>query len=118
MTDAEFKRKTDKAFALMVETGLRKSQRVPFTYRLVWSMGLKLPPALFNSFGANLLLLSAYFGVSYGLLMWFITWHPGGMSPSEAIITSLLAGLFYGVCMAAVFRNRRKSKGLPEWEEL
>lgn len=118
MKDAEFKRKTNKAFALMVEKGLRKNHGVPWSYRLLWWMGLKVPPAVFNSFGANVLLLGLYFGFFYGLIMWFVTWHPDGMPPSKAIIMSSFAGLFYGVCMAAVFRNRRKAKGLPEWKAL
>lgn len=118
MKDAEFMRKTDKAFALMSEKGLRKSLRAPFTYRLVWSLGLKVRPALFASFGINVLFLGVFFAVTYGVIMWFVSWRPHGWSPETSIITSIIAGLFYGICIAAKLRNRRKIKGLPVWEEL
>jgi len=116
--DEEFKRKTEKAFVLMCEKKLKKTTRIPFTYRLLWSMGIKIPPAIFASFGSNLCFLGAYFAVSYGCIMWFVSWQPRGMSPLTGLITSLIAGLFYGVCMAFVFRKCRKAARLPDWEQL
>ncbi|MGK3125854.1 DUF6404 family protein [Candidatus Pantoea formicae] len=118
MNDAEFKRKTDRAFALLEEKALRECNRIPLTYRLLWSAGIKVPPALFASFGSNVCVLGAYFAVFYGCIMWLITWRPQGMSPLTSAVTSLLAGLFYGICMAAVFRKRRKAMDLPVWEQL
>lgn len=118
MKEAEFKRKTEKAFALMSESGLRKSNRIPFTYRFLWGMGIKKVPALFASFGSNVCFLGIYFAVFYGCIMWFITRHPRGMGILSSIVTSLFAGLFYGICMAVVFRSRRKAKSLPDWKQL
>lgn len=118
MEDAEFKRKADKAFALMAEKGLCKTTRIPFIYRMLWSLGIKAPPALFASFGSNLCILGVYYAVVYGCIMWFFSWHPRGMIPLTGLITSLITGLFYGACMAIVYRKRRKGSGLPEWEQL
>jgi len=118
MKDAEFKRKTEKAFALLRERGLRKKNRIPLTYRLLWSVGVKKRPALFDSFGRNACFLGVYFALMYGGIMWFVSWRPQGMNPITSLISSLLAGLFYGLCMAALFRSRRKSQDLPDWEKL
>lgn len=118
MKVAEFKRKTEKAFALMSEKGLRKSQRIPATYRLLWWMGIKKTPALFSSFASNVCFLGVYYAVFWGCCMWFVTWRPRGYSPLASVITALVAGLLFGLCMAAVFRSRRKAKDLPDWEQL
>jgi hypothetical protein len=118
MEDAEFKRKAEKAFALMAEKGLRKKNRIPFTYRLLWKTGIKIPPALFASFGINVGALGIYFAVFWGFSMWFLVWRHDGFSPLLSIFVVLLAGFFYGLCMAGVFRKRRKACGLPEWEQL
>lgn len=118
MKDAEFKRKREKAYALMSAAGLRKSQRIPATYRLLWWMGIKRPPVLFAGFVSNVLLLGGYYAVLWGGIMWFVTWHPRGYSPLASMITAVAAGLLFGLIMATIFRSRRKAKGLPDWKNL
>ncbi|MCZ4061145.1 DUF6404 family protein [Pantoea sp. LMR881] len=63
MKDAEFS-KRKKAYALMAATGLRRSQRIPATYRLLWWLGIKKRPALLPVFGATLILLGGYYACS------------------------------------------------------
>lgn len=118
MKDAEFRRKREKAYALMLEKGLHKNDRIPFLYRLLWRAGINVPPALFANFACNVCVLGTCYAVFWGCCMWFVTWKPRGYSPLASVIIALAAGLLFGLWMAVAFRSRRKAKGLPEWRQL
>ncbi len=98
--------------------GVGKSTFAPPVYRLLWQFGLEVPPPLFAGFASLALLQGGFFGVVWGAMMWFGFWSrrsppmPGWIAVSAA----LLAGVLFGLCMAAYFRYKAKQLGLPAWE--
>src|SRR4051812_10526784 len=53
------------------QRGISEYTTAPPFYRLLWRMGLETPPPHFASFGSIALTLGVFFGVGWGLLMWF-----------------------------------------------
>ena len=110
--------KVNAAIAQLVEAGIPQRAATPMLHRLLWNMGLVVPPPQLAPFSVNFLLLSAFFAIAWGLVMWFGVWSSRGMSPIYALKTSVFAGLAYGLIMALVFRFSAKKFDLPAWSEI
>ncbi|MBC2873379.1 hypothetical protein H7U18_26785 [Klebsiella pneumoniae] len=74
-------------------------------------------PTPFMSFRHVLVLMSVWYSVVWGLVMYFCTWRAQGMPPLVACVHSLCAGLFFGF-YGAVSPVAKKVNGLPDWSEL
>ena len=46
----------------------------PF-FRLLWALGLDVPPPLFLGFLTLMLLMGTFFGIFWGAFMWLLLWH-------------------------------------------
>jgi len=99
------------------QRGIGQYTTAPPFYRLLWRMGIEVPPPHFASFGSIALMMGLYFGVAWGLFMWFVIWRDENMPIVIAVITSVLAGVLFGVAMAAFFRWRARKLALPRWED-
>jgi Family of unknown function (DUF6404) len=86
-------------------------------YCLLWRMGVETAPPHFASFGSIALLMSLFFGVAWGLGMWFLVWHADDVPIAIAAVMSVLAGALFGVIMAAYFRRRARKLALPLWKD-
>ena len=116
--DADFVRRKERALAIMAEKKMWRSNYAPPLYRLLWKLGVNIPPPPFAFFWTNLFSFAAMYTLFWGTMMWFICWKPRGTSVTSAIITSLLAGLIFGVSMALFHHWRKKANNLPEWDRL
>jgi hypothetical protein len=96
--------------------GLSPYTSAPPLYRLLWRLGFDIPPPPFASFASNALMMGITFAVVWGLLMWFVLWR-GEFSTIAAIVTSVVAGVCFGLAMAAYYRWRVSKLGLPRWED-
>lgn len=96
-----------------------RSQRVsqytsaPPVYRLCWMLGLRIRPPLYQSFASLTFFQGSWLGVLWGLLMWFSLWRNQGWRVTEAIITSVFAGLLFGLAMATYYRWKASRLKLP-----
>jgi hypothetical protein len=97
--------------------GLKESGFAPPAYRLMWRMGWDATPPLFASFLTNAALHGVFFGALWGLIMWFAFWSRQGMPGAIALVGSALAGLLFGLAMAAILRYRARKFGLPMWAD-
>lgn len=118
MTSEQFERRKQKAIALMDSRKMWRSNYAPPLLRGLWKLGLKIPPAPFMSFWHVLVLVSVWYSVVWGLVMYFCTWRAQGMPPLVACVHSLCAGLFFGFFMALFHLWRKKVNGFPDWSEL
>lgn len=118
MTSEQFERRKQKAIALMDSRKMWRSNYAPPLLRGLWKLGLKIPPTPFMSFRHVLVLMSVWYSVVWGLVMYFCTWRAQGMPPLVACVHSLCAGLFFGFFMALFHLWRKKVNGLPDWSEL
>jgi hypothetical protein len=112
-----FEQKLTAALGLLASTGIWRSNYAPPLHRLLWRIGARVPPPHFLSFTANFVSAGVWFGVVWGLLMWFIVWSHQGRSPNAAFVAALFAGLFFGLCMAAYYRYGARKHGIPLWRD-
>ena len=101
-----------------------EKQGVPQSYRQVpfdlifQKMGFNFPPLLFWPFPAAVLVMGVYFGIFWGVLMYFFVWRKEEQSPQAVALASAGAGLLFGVAMAWLYTRARRKYALPPWVEL
>ncbi len=109
--------KREAALKLLESTGMWRSNYAPPILRLLWSLGLNLPPPHFANFFANTVFTGTFFAVSWGLLMWVLVWSRRAMPLSTALLASACAGLFFGLVMSGYYAHGRRKYKLPSWAE-
>lgn len=72
MTSEQFERRKQKAIALMDSRKMWRSNYAPPLLRGLWKLGLKIPPTPFMSFRHVLVLMSVWYSVVWGLVMYFV----------------------------------------------
>jgi Family of unknown function (DUF6404) len=110
--------KREAALKLLASTGIWRSNYAPPMLRFLWRLGFDTPPPHLVNFSSNALFCGTYFGVTWGLLMWFVFWSPHKISPAAAIISAVFAGIFFGLSMAAYYAHGRRKHNLPLWKDL
>ena len=101
----------------MAMLGVSKSTSAPPAWRLLWRLGVEVPPPLFTPFVPSALGMGAFFAVFWGLFMWAVLWARQGMPVSLIAVTALTAGALFGFIMAAYFRHLAREHRLPSWAE-
>ncbi|MCF4098002.1 DUF6404 family protein [Maritalea sp. P4.10X] len=59
-----------------------------------------------------------YFGVIWGVLMWFLFWSHSNVPPLLAMGSSILVGLLFGGFMNLYYRVSAHKHNLTPWDEL
>ena len=113
-----FEQKKARAIALMDSKKMWRSNYAPPLLRILWRLGIRLPPLPFMPFWQVTVLTGGLWGTSWGCAMWFIYWGPSGMVAGEAIIISITGGFLFGLCMASFHWWRRKVNRLPPWDDV
>jgi len=96
-----------------------RAQRVgPYTsappiYRLAWLLGIHIRPPLYQSFSSLALFSGTWFGIVWGLLMWFLFCRSEGRSVSNVFIVVLVAGVVFGLGLASYYRWKGNRLRLP-----
>jgi hypothetical protein len=107
----------DAYIAEMAALGVGTYTAAPPFFRLLWGMGLRIPPPMFMGYVPLTLITGGIFAVLWGLGMWLIAWRTqSGMPAWLAIVVSLLAGLLFGLGMASYYRSRSRKLPLPSWQ--
>lgn len=97
--------------------GVPRSTVAPPAWRLLWRMGLEVPPPLFIPFLPAALGFGGFFGLFWGATMWLFFWMRQGASLALVLGASLLTGVCFGLIMAAYLRAVAKRHNLPAWSE-
>lgn len=97
--------------------GLARVQSAPLLHRLLWRMGIALPPPILASFGINALVQGLLFGLFWTGLMWLMLWQGSERPLALLLVAGLLAGALFGVVMAALMRSLRRHRKLPDWQQ-
>lgn len=113
-----FEDKKERALTIMESKKMWRSNYAPLLLRLAWKVGLKVPPLPFASFWQITLLMGLWFGPVWGICMWFSSWKDSGMQPSAALVSSIVAGICFGVLMAAYHGWQKLVNNLPDWDKL
>ena len=101
----------------LAQRGVGKYTTAPPLYRLLWRLGIEVPPPHFAGFWTLAIFMGVFFGVFWGIFMWFFLWRSEDMPLAIAIGSSLIAGVLFGVTMAAYYRWRASKLALPRWED-
>jgi membrane associated rhomboid family serine protease len=98
------------------QKGIGQYAIAPPAYRLLWRLGIEARPPHFARFWSLAAAMAVGFGIVWGILMWFAVWQQSS-SVIMAVTTAALAGLLFGVIMAAYYRRQARKLALPGWED-
>ncbi|WP_345768656.1 DUF6404 family protein [Escherichia coli] len=73
-----FEQKKARAIALMDSKKMWRSNYAPPLLRILWRLGIRLPPLPFMPFWQVTVLTGGLWGISWGCVMWFTYWGPSG----------------------------------------
>ena len=77
----DFEARKQKALAIMSSRKMWKSNYAPLLIRLLWRLGINIPPLQFAPFWQVFVVMTGYFSLGYGLWMYWTVWRAQGMSP-------------------------------------
>ena len=95
--------------------GISRGTVAPPAWRLLWKMGLEVPPPLFAPFLPMALAMGSFFAVGWGLLMWLGFWARQGMPVAIMAGSALAAGVMFGLIMAAYLVAQARHYQVPRW---
>jgi hypothetical protein len=112
-----FSEKCSSAQVLLREKGFSPACYSPFAFRVLWALGVPIPPPHFSGFVFNVLTLGGIFtlicvGISFLAHLFGLVQASEGswLSPQVAIY-----GLVFGIVMASVFRYGARKYAVPPW---
>jgi hypothetical protein len=113
----------DVRFALqaMADAKVPAGMRAPPMHRLLWRLGLRVPPPLLASFSSNLFVMGGLFGVLWGVLwrlLMGLVLDLGSLTLGITVGSAVMAGLLFGLLMALLMRYQRRRYRLPAWKTL
>jgi hypothetical protein len=114
----ETNQQREAALKLLASTGILRSNYEPPLLRLLWRLGLNVPPPHFASFWGNAVVSGVFFAVGWGSLMWFLLWSRQGMSLAVFLVAAIVAGVLFGATMAGYYSYGKRKHALPSWREL
>ncbi|NHQ85905.1 hypothetical protein HA050_07210 [Iodobacter sp. HSC-16F04] len=117
-TDLVYEAKFRRATEVLDSTGIWKSNYLPPATRLLRRIGFSVRPPHFVSFANTAISCAAYFSAVWGLSMWLLVWSSQGIYWGDVVTRAMLAGMFFGVAMAAYYAYGRMKYKLPSWENL
>jgi Family of unknown function (DUF6404) len=117
-----FLRKRDAALAILAESGISKSSYRPPLLRIIWWMGIEIPPFPFAKLGTVIFYQAGSFCLIFGLFTYFLmpVLIPSMRHDTIALILlrSLIAGSFYTLLILFYYMYIRRKYKLPKWSDL
>jgi hypothetical protein len=83
--------------------------------RLLWRLGIDMPPPHFASPARNFAFSGLYFGIGWGVGFYFGAKVILGM-PIATFWPACAAGLAFGLYMAAYYAYGARKHGIPRWK--
>ncbi len=113
-----YQQKLDAALAELEATGMMESNYQPPLFKKMRKLGLQPRPPHYEPTLKILLSYGLFFGVFWGLTMWFIQWQTSALPVWGALFTAGLAGLLFGLTLSLYYRHGRRKYKLSTWENL
>jgi Family of unknown function (DUF6404) len=105
------------AINLLVAREIWPVNYVPMGLRLLWRIGIDIPPPYFISFYGNVFLVGTPMALLYGFTFWFFIWSRQSSSITMWLLAVAL-GLSFGLTQAAKYKRLKGKYSLPSWDEL
>lgn len=116
--DDSYQDRLARALAELDASSISSLNYAPPMFRIARRLGLRPRPPHYMSFRRAVLVLGPTFGVMWGALMWFLQWQDAEVAAPVALLSSLLAGVLFGLLMAGYYRWAGSRVGLSKWEDL
>ena len=98
----------------MLSRGAKKAEVRPPLFRLLWTLGFRVPPPLYATGGQQFLIHGLICGAFWGAFMWLLVWRD---SPGAAVGGGFLFGLLFSLIVHFQIERRRKKLGLEgDWK--
>lgn len=114
----DYQRRFEAAVHELEAAGIKPSKANAFGTHALRKLGFRVRPSAYSKFWAAAAYHGAFFGVTWGVLMYLFTWTEQGHSVAHAVFVSCIAGLLFGVAMAVLTKWSQKRYALKKWEEL
>lgn len=114
----EYERKLAAAMAEMAQTTMKRSNYNPPALRLQQRLGWEARPPHYATFWRITLGYALWFGTVWGIAMWFLSWRSAGFTVLAAVGAAALAGVLFGLIMAAYYKRAGRKHQLSRWEDL
>jgi hypothetical protein len=118
------RQKIDRLIEELRPRGVRPRMIAPPIFRLLWAMGLEVPPPLFLGFVSLAVLSGITFAVLFmalgGVLLWLVFWQglPFATVVLRMLVMGAIAGPLYGLYVAWFCRREAARLGLPSlWKD-
>jgi hypothetical protein len=118
------RQKVDRLVEELGRQGISSHAAAPPLFRLLWMLGLDIPPPFFLEFRKLALVMGTFFAVLegplWGILMWLSLWQgeiPALIAVALTVFEAVLAGVAFGLVMARYLRRKSAQSGLPSWED-
>jgi len=112
-----FEQKLAAALTLLEATGIWRNSYAPPLWRFLWRVGVRVPPPHFVGSTANFLFTGSFFGIAWGLFMWFTFWSRLGTSPAFGVGLAIFTGSLFGLCMAGYYSYGARKHRIPLWRD-
>lgn len=101
----------------MSANGISPGTAFPPAWRVLWRLGVELPPPPFLGFVPLAFITGVIFGVLFGLAIWLLA-VIGIIETSLASIPgrASLAGALFGLFMAGYYRRLARKHSLGSWD--
>lgn len=113
----EHREKVQRMTSHMAAVGISRSTAAPPAWRLLWRLGIDVPPPLFMSFGTLAVTTGLVFAVTMALVGWWMRSPDGTDLVAEVVLVPAVAGAVFGLAMAVLYRGWAKQHRLPRWSE-
>jgi|JI8StandDraft_2_1071088.scaffolds.fasta_scaffold280417_1 hypothetical protein len=101
----------------MAANGISPGTAFPPAWRVLWRLGVEVPPPPFVGFVPLALITGVVFGVLFGLAIWlFAVTGIIETSPASIPARAGLAAALFGLFMAAYYRRLARKHSLGSWE--
>jgi len=110
-------RKLVAALELLESSNLPRGSHAPPFHRLLWSLGVTVPPPHFCGFSTNALFAGLMCGIVFGALKWCVPWFAQDQSLSSKLAETVFMAGFLGLWMAYNTRAEARGCGIPRWRQ-
>lgn len=112
----EFHTQLHRSLVVLSQRGLPRHRYEPPLFRLLWKIGIQVPPPHYMGFAKVAVSFGAWFAVFWGSLMWLLMWSRQGRDLSDDALAATVAGACFGLLMAWFYERDRRKFALPAWE--
>ncbi len=118
MSDSTYKEKLDKATWELYEKGVRRKQSHTLLFKLLRMLGFEVRLPHYSKPKLVFVFSSLYFAVLFAAFLLYVQYKSNAIHLLPIIVSSLIAGVFFGAVMMFVTSYNQKKHELSSWEDL